>query len=381
MPTLSLPPLALYIHIPWCVRKCPYCDFNSHKADDTLPEAEYLQALLLDLNDSLPWVQGRTLSSIFIGGGTPSLFQAQTFATVLDNAERLIGFSPDIEITLEANPGTFEQERFRGYRQAGINRLSMGIQSFDDALLKGLGRIHSSAEARHAIATAQSVGFDNINLDLMHGLPEQTTQRALEDLQTALTFAPQHLSWYQLTIEPNTTFYSQPPTLPVADTLADIQDHGHALLQSHGFQHYEVSAYCRPTRAAVHNRNYWLFGDYIGIGAGAHGKITLPDSSRIIRTQKKRQPNHYMNSAGIAGTVITDVKEDDRPLEFMMNALRLHSAVSWSLLAERTGVNQVAIQQRCQPLIDKGLLNANNFEFSATPLGQRFLNDILEAFI
>ncbi len=379
--TLQLPPLALYIHIPWCVRKCPYCDFNSHKADNELPEAAYLQALLNDLDHSLPLVQGRQLSSIFIGGGTPSLFQAETFATILAHAEKQIGFSDAIEITLEANPGTFEQARFAGFRTAGINRLSMGIQSFNNEHLQQLGRIHSGGDAEHAIEKARAVGFNNINLDLMHGLPSQTTAQALTDLQTALRHQPEHLSWYQLTIEPNTVFYRRPPALPVADTLADIQDHGHELLIQHGFQHSEVSAYSQPGCGSRHNRNYWLFGDYIGIGAGAHGKITLPGSNRIVRTAKKRQPEHYLQAPAALLASVTEVSADERPLEFMMNALRLHEPIAWALFAERTGLNPATMQSHCQPLVERKLLHSTPQTFATTQLGQRFLNDVLEHFM
>ena len=287
----QLPPLALYIHIPWCVRKCPYCDFNSHAASPTLPEEEYVDALLADLDQDLHAVHGRELSSIFFGGGTPSLFSAQALGRLLKGVEQRIRFAPDIEITLEANPGTFEQEKFTAYRALGINRLSIGIQSFQEQKLKALGRIHNGDEAIRAAGMARQAGFDNFNLDLMHGLPDQSLDDALGDLRQAIAMKPTHLSWYQLTLEPNTVFWNQPPVLPEDDTLWDIQEAGQALLAEHGYAQYEVSAYAQPGRAARHNLNYWSFGDFIGIGAGAHGKLSHPDG-RILRTWKTVSYTH-----------------------------------------------------------------------------------------
>ena len=280
-----LPPLALYIHIPWCVRKCPYCDFNSHAAGPTLPEEEYVDALLADLDADLQHVHGRPLTSIFFGGGTPSLFSDRALGRLLEGVERRVAFAGDIEITLEANPGTFEQAKFKGYRSLGINRLSIGVQSFQEAKLKALGRIHNGDEAIRAADMARAAGFDNFNLDLMHGLPEQSIEDALFDLRTAISQGPTHLSWYQLTMEPNTVFWSQPPELPEDDLLWDIQEAGQALLAAEGYAQYEVSAYARPGKQARHNLNYWTFGDFLGIGAGAHAKLSTP-AGRIQRTWK-----------------------------------------------------------------------------------------------
>ncbi|MET0355328.1 MAG: radical SAM family heme chaperone HemW, partial [Cellvibrio sp.] len=281
--SLSLPPLSLYIHIPWCIRKCPYCDFNSHQANNNIPEAEYVSALRFDLQQDVVLAQGRKLTSIFFGGGTPSMLSAKAIAQIVKDAQTIIGFEPEIEITLEANPGTFEQEKFSGFRAAGINRLSIGIQSFNDTQLKLLGRVHGSDEALRAVDVARKAGFDNINLDLMHGLPEQSVMGAKADLAQAIALAPEHISWYQLTIEKNTEFYSAPPVLPVEDTLADIQDEGQVMLAQAGYEQYEISAYAKNKKRARHNINYWEFGDYLGIGAGAHGKITQPEQSRIMR--------------------------------------------------------------------------------------------------
>ena len=287
-----LPPLALYVHIPWCVRKCPYCDFNSHAAGPNLPEDEYVAALLADLDQDLAQAQGRELTSIFFGGGTPSLFSASALGRILEGVERRIGFAGDIEITLEANPGTFEQAKFSAYRRLGINRLSIGVQSFQSAQLKALGRIHDGDEAIRAADMARAAGFDNFNLDLMHGLPGQDVAAALDDLRTAIAQAPTHLSWYQLTMEPNTVFWNQPPELPEDDTLWDIQEAGQALLAEHGFVQYETSAYARDNQRARHNLNYWTFGDFLGIGAGAHAKLSSADG-QVRRSWKTTSSTTY----------------------------------------------------------------------------------------
>ena len=292
---LSLPPLSLYIHVPWCVRKCPYCDFNSHESKGELPEQQYIETLLEDLKADSSYIQGRKIHSIFIGGGTPSLFSAEAYQRLFEEIQTLVPFADNIEITLEANPGTVEQGRFAEYRRIGINRLSIGIQSFDAEKLEALGRIHSNDEAIHAAEQAREAGFDNFNLDLMFGLPEQSTREALNDLKTAITLKPAHISWYQLTLEPNTVFHRYPPALPEDDLIFTMQETGQALLASHGYQHYETSAYTKEGHACQHNLNYWRFGDYLGIGAGAHGKITLPEQNQIIRTRKSRQPDHYLN--------------------------------------------------------------------------------------
>ncbi|GAB3111338.1 radical SAM family heme chaperone HemW [Aestuariicella hydrocarbonica] len=379
--THSLPPLSLYLHIPWCVRKCPYCDFNSHKAGNSLPEAEYVAAVLEDLQQSLPLVQGRVLHSIFLGGGTPSLFSPTAIGDLLDAAEQHIGFANDIEITMEANPGTFEQDKFRDYRAAGINRLSIGIQSFSELHLQQLGRIHGAREALSAVDMARSAGFDNINLDLMHGLPQQTPIDAEQDLRTAIELGPQHISWYQLTIEPNTEFYSRPPTLPVDDALADIQQAGETLLGAHGYQQYEVSAYAQTNRQSRHNLNYWRFGDYLGLGAGAHGKITQPRQQRILRLNKTRLPDHYLDANKSFTAQQKAIAAEDLPLEFMMNVLRLVEGVDSNLWPARTGLPLHILNPMLQSLRNQKLLLDDNQRLATTALGQRYLNEVLATFM
>lgn len=376
----QLPPLALYIHIPWCVRKCPYCDFNSHAASPTLPEEEYVDALLADLDQDLPAAHGRKLSSIFFGGGTPSLFSAQALGRLLAGVQQRIPFASDIEITLEANPGTFEQEKFTAYRALGINRLSIGIQSFQEQKLEALGRIHSGAEAVRAADMARQAGFDNFNLDLMHGLPDQSLEDALGDLRQAIAMKPTHLSWYQLTLEPNTVFWSQPPTLPEDDILWDIQEAGQALLAEHGYAQYEVSAYAQPGRAARHNLNYWSFGDFIGIGAGAHGKLSHPDG-RILRTWKTRLPKDYLNPAKPFKAGEKSLDNDELPFEFLMNALRLTDGVDAALFAQRTGLELASLAEGRRQAEQSGLLQVEPSRLAATPRGQLFLNDLLQYFL
>ncbi|XXF13314.1 radical SAM family heme chaperone HemW [Pseudomonas sp. D1-36] len=379
-PLPMLPPLALYIHIPWCVRKCPYCDFNSHTASPQLPEEEYVDALLADLNQDLHGVHGRPLSSIFFGGGTPSLFSAQALGRLLRGVEARIPFAPDIEITLEANPGTFEQEKFVAYRALGINRLSIGIQSFQQAKLQALGRIHNGDEAVRAAGMARQAGFDNFNLDLMHGLPDQSLEDALSDLRQAIALKPTHLSWYQLTLEPNTVFWNQPPILPEDDTLWDIQEAGQALLAEHGYDQYEVSAYAQPGRAARHNLNYWSFGDFIGIGAGAHGKLSHPDG-RIVRTWKTRLPKDYLNPAKrfLAGE--KSLANEELPFEFLMNALRLTEGVAAQLYPQRTGLSLESLADGRREAEQSGLLQVEPSRLAATERGQLFLNDLLQKFL
>ncbi|QNH80684.1 radical SAM family heme chaperone HemW [Pseudomonas protegens] len=376
----QLPPLALYIHIPWCVRKCPYCDFNSHAASPTLPEEEYVDALLADLDLELHAVHGRELSSIFFGGGTPSLFSAQALGRLLKGVEQRIPFAGDIEITLEANPGTFEQEKFTAYRALGINRLSIGIQSFQEQKLKALGRIHNGDEAIRAAGMARQAGFDNFNLDLMHGLPDQSLDDALDDLRQAIAMKPTHLSWYQLTLEPNTVFWNQPPVLPEDDTLWDIQEAGQALLAEHGYAQYEVSAYAQPGRAARHNLNYWSFGDFIGIGAGAHGKLSHPDG-RIQRTWKTRLPKDYLNPAKPFKAGEKDLGNEELPFEFLMNALRLTDGVDAALFAQRTGLDLSSLAEGRRQAEQSGLLQVEPSRLAATARGQLFLNDLLQYFL
>ena len=377
---LTLPPLSLYIHIPWCVQKCPYCDFNSHEAHtlQTFDEAQYVSALKHDIDNERQHLQGRKIHSIFFGGGTPSLFSAQAIASILNYAEKTIGFDPHIEITLEANPGTFEQDKFSGFFTAGVNRLSIGIQSFDAGHLKTLGRIHNADEAKRAVGIAKKAGFTQINLDLMHGLPHQTIAQATADLQTAIDFSPQHISWYQLTIEPNTQFYRQPPPLPVDDVLADIQHHGNYLLAKNNFIQYEVSAFSQPQCRSKHNINYWQFGDYIGIGAGAHGKLTNLKDSSIIRRQKTRLPEHYLRYNKHPKYKEHRVNNDELALEFMMNALRLNEGVPSDYFAQRTGLSLSTLQKPLNALYQQGLLAEPTERIMTTALGQRFLNTVLE---
>lgn len=371
-------PLSLYIHIPWCVRKCPYCDFNSHELTE-LPEADYVQALCQDLQQDRTLAGGRPLQSIFFGGGTPSLFSAEAIATILQEARAQIGFTENIEITLEANPGATEYTSLPGLRSAGVNRLSFGVQSFNDLHLQRLGRIHSSGQAHLAFSGARQAGFDNINLDLMHGLPGQTLAEALNDLQQAIDLKPEHLSWYQLTIEPNTVFHKQPPVLPEDETLADIQDAGLALLQEAGYRQYEISAFSRPGKRARHNINYWQFGDYLAIGAGAHGKITENDG-RILRYHKTRMPTDYLDPAKPFTAGASKIERNALPLEFMMNALRLVDGVPRSLFAQRTGLPDQVMESAVQRLISRGLLADDALCYRPTALGLRFLNDTLQGF-
>lgn len=382
---IKAPPLALYVHIPWCVRKCPYCDFNSHRAD-SVPEPAYVKCLLDDLQRDAAWAQGRSLQSIFFGGGTPSLFSAQSIGQLLEGIDRLVPIAPAAEITLEANPGTAEQEKFRGFRQAGVNRLSIGIQSFNAAHLEALGRIHDGNDARHAITMARKAGFDNFNLDLMHGLPAQTPEEALHDLDTALSFEPLHLSWYQLTIEPNTVFHNAPPVLPEDETLWAIQQAGEARLAARGFDHYEVSAYAQPGHQGRHNLNYWQFGDYLAIGAGAHGKITFAGEQRIMRYRKTRLPQDYMAAyQSVLGKTYTaacdDLAREDLPFEFFMNALRLREGVPAALFSERTGLASSHLEAALRRARDQGLLLQAEDRFTPTAQGWLFLNNLVEQFL
>ena len=391
---LELPPLSLYIHVPWCIRKCPYCDFNSHQANDDIPEVDYVKALRLDLQQDQPLAQGRKLTSIFFGGGTPSMLSAPAIGQILQDAENILGFETDIEITLEANPGTFEQEKFSGFRAAGVNRLSIGVQSFNDQQLQLLGRVHGRDEALRAVDVARTAGFDNINLDLMHGLPEQSVDAAKADLQQAIGLAPEHLSWYQLTIEQNTAFYSAPPVLPEEEILADIQDAGIELLAAAGYEQYEISAYARSDKRARHNLNYWEFGDYLGIGAGAHGKISFPAENKILRLWKTRLPKHYLDA--IASQKISTnlnghqnvfgggselLLPEALPLEFMMNALRLNQGVPQGYFSGRTGHGWQLVEGSWQALARQGLVEIDQDYLRPTALGRRFLNRVLQEFM
>lgn len=379
MPFAALPPLSLYVHVPWCVRKCPYCDFNSHELAAGLPEGEYVDALLADLERELPLVWGRRLVSIFIGGGTPSLLSGAAVERLLSGIRARLPLPPGAEITLEANPGTAEAGRFRDYRAAGVNRLSIGVQSLDERALRALGRIHDRREALRAVELARAAGFDNLNLDLMFGLPGQDPAAAAADLGEALALAPDHLSWYQLTIEPNTPFHHAPPPTPADDTLWEIQQRGEELLEGAGFDHYEVSAHARPGRQCRHNRNYWEFGDYLGIGAGAHGKITLPAEGRIVRRRRPRHPRDFL---GPGMTVAEEaLLPADLPFEFMMNALRLREGVAEGLFGERTALPGAAIAATLRDAEGRGLLLRGNGRLRASDDGWRFLNTLLMLFL
>lgn len=372
----DLPPLSLYIHIPWCVRKCPYCDFNSHEAQ-RIPQGAYIEALKKDLEADIDYAQGRKLVSVFIGGGTPSLFSAAAIGAILEHAEHSIGFAEDVEITLEANPGTAEFDHLEGYRQAGVNRLSFGVQSFHNSLLAALGRIHSAEEAKAAFAMAREAGFDNINIDLMHGLPKQTLEQALSDLEQACALQPEHISWYQLTIEPNTVFYSRPPVLPTSTVLETIFERGSALLASEDYQQYEISAFARSARRAAHNLNYWQFGDYLGIGAGAHSKMTQADGN-ILRGRRTRAPADYLAKA--PAIQIQSVAPNERALEFMLNALRLVDGVPRAYFSERTGQSFANIAATLEQLITRGLILPDDQRIQTSAQGRDFLNDTLAFF-
>ena len=375
------PPLSVYVHLPWCLRKCPYCDFNSHALGDSLPEADYLDALRADLEASLPEVWGRTVHSIFIGGGTPSLFSPEAIERLLSDLRTHLRVSPEAEITLEANPGTFERARFQAFHAAGINRLSIGVQSFDDASLARIGRVHDGAQARAAAELAASV-YPTFNLDLMYALPGQDLAGLERDLAQALAFSPPHLSCYHLTLEPNTLFATRPPEgLPDEDLAADMQDCVEATLAQAGLVHYEVSAYARAGHRSRHNQNYWAFGDYLGLGAGAHGKLSFHD--RIERTARYRHPRRYMEAARIGSAVEVrhTVDAGQRVAEFMLNALRLVDGVPSALFEERTGLSLAMIARPLEAAVSKGLLESDPTRICATPLGQRFLNDLQQLFM
>lgn len=376
----ALPPLALYIHIPWCVRKCPYCDFNSHEARNSIPETAYVDALVRDLELALPQVWGRAIHSIFIGGGTPSLFSGAGIARLLNEVRMRVPLAHEAEITLEANPGTVEAEHFAAYRDAGVNRLSLGIQSFNDRYLVAIGRIHRADEAKRAIDLAQR-HFGNVNLDLMYALPEQTPADALQDVQAALSFAPQHLSCYHLTLEPNTLFYHAQPQLPGEDASAEMQQEIEALLARHGYQHYETSAFAQPKRQSRHNLNYWQFGDYLGIGAGAHSKLSFPD--KVIRQVRHKQPQAYQQAVAQGAPVQSEQQlvRADLAFEFMMNALRLNAGFDESLIAERTSLPSTVLRRELDRAVQRGLLVWQDGRIMPTALGRRFLNDLLEIFL
>lgn len=376
----ALPPLSLYIHIPWCVRKCPYCDFNSHEARGAFPEREYVAALVRDLELALPQIWGRKVYTVFFGGGTPSLLSGESVAEILRQVRMLLPLDLNAEITLEANPGTVEAERFAAYREAGVDRLSLGIQSFHDAHLKALGRIHSADEAKRAIEIAQR-HFDNINLDLMYALPSQTLEQALRDMRTAVEFAPPHLSCYHLTLEPNTLFYRNPPSLPDDDASSDMQQGIEALLAAHGYEHYETSAFARMNSRARHNLNYWQFGDYLGIGAGAHSKLSFHD--KVLRQMRYRQPQAYQEAVARGEPVQEghEVATNDLAFEFMMNALRLNEGFDSALFTERTSLPLLTIRHELAEAEKRGLLVQGHKRIAPTESGRRFLNDLLQIFL
>jgi putative oxygen-independent coproporphyrinogen III oxidase len=406
---LSLPPLALYVHLPWCVRKCPYCDFNSHEARGAPPFDAYVEELIADLDHDLPLVWGRTVQTVFFGGGTPSLFPPAAIDRFLQAASARLRFAPGAEITLETNPGTAEHGRFEDYRKAGVNRLSFGIQSFDDGCLQRLGRIHDSAQAEAAVKLAQDAGFDNFNLDLMYALPEQTLAMAERDLERAFALQPAHISHYQLTLEPNTVFAARPPGgIPDDDAAWDMQEHCQSLLADAGYAHYEISAYARPGRQCAHNLNYWRFGDYLGIGAGAHGKISLPASDagrapeedipdegipdegipdesrdRVLRRWKHKHPATYLVHAGTSAAIGADtfIAPEQRPFEFMLNALRLREGFALDHFEARTGLSKAAIDEPLARAIARGWLMREGERIVPTESGLRFANDVISLFL
>jgi len=376
----QLPPLALYVHIPWCVKKCPYCDFNSHQAKEQVPERAYVQALVSDVEQALPQVWGRRVTSVFFGGGTPSLFSAGAIEALISAFRARLTLTADCEVTLEANPGTFEAEKFRGYRDAGVTRLSIGIQSFDPKHLGALGRIHDDREARRAIEIARE-HFGNVNLDLMYALPGQTPEEALADVDAAVGAGVAHLSFYHLTIEPNTHFYRHPPVLPDEDVSAGMQDAIGAALARAGYGHYETSAWAKPGRECRHNLNYWRFGDYLGIGAGAHSKLSFSD--RVTRSARWKQPREYMErtAEGRPLQESHEVGREDLVFEFMMNALRLTGGFPAGLLAERTGLQIALAEKPLREAESRGLIVRSHERIAPSALGQRFLNDLLQLFL
>jgi putative oxygen-independent coproporphyrinogen III oxidase len=376
----ALPPLALYVHIPWCLKKCPYCDFNSHERRGEIPEARYVDALLADLETALPAIWGRRVHTVFFGGGTPSLFAPEAIDRILAGVRARVALAPDAEITLEANPGTFERARFAGFKAAGINRLSVGVQSFEPKFLSALGRVHDADEARAAAAAAIEI-FGNVNLDLMYALPGQTPADVQNDLDEALRFAPPHLSFYHLTIEPNTLFHRYPPTLPDDETAADIEDAIAETLGAAGYVHYETSAYAKPGRECRHNVNYWRFGDYLGIGAGAHSKLSFQE--RVVRQVRHKQPQHYIEEVERGSPLAEDrtVERGEIGFEFMLNALRLTEGVPVALFAERTGFPLTLVQKALAEAERRGLLERDHQRMRPTPLGQRFLNDLQAIFL
>ena len=380
---LKTPPLSLYVHMPWCVRKCPYCDFNSHQKPDFMPADEYVRALIADLEQETPQVWGRPVGSIYFGGGTPSLFSADQISTFLSASRALLNIRPDVEITLEANPGTIEHDSFTAYAEAGINRVSLGVQSFDDDLLKRIGRIHGRDEIDKSLQSLHVAGLDNFNIDLMYALPGQSAASSLHDVELAIKAAAAHISFYHLTIEPNTLFAAQPPELPVEDVAWDMQQAGLERLESAGLQQYEVSAFAQAGLQSRHNLNYWRYGDFLGIGAGAHGKITQPANGVVNRYMKHRQPKRYMQSRQNGDWLIVQqvVKEQELVFEFFLNQLRLKQGVCIDDFSPRTGLARDVVEQRVQEAVKKGFLDHHDGRLKPTELGWRFVNDVQQIFL
>lgn len=374
-------PLSLYIHIPWCIQKCPYCDFNSHQSPQQRPEIAYIEALLADLDNDRLNADTRPISSIFIGGGTPSLFSEQAYDLLFDGLHQRLHLVDNIEITLEANPSSVEQSRFKAYRALGINRLSLGIQSFNAMHLKALGRVHDDKAAHAAIIAARNAGFNNINLDIMHGLPNQTVQQGLQDLKTALSYSPEHISWYQLTIEPNTVFYKSPPTLPNEDLLDSLEQQGLFYLAENGYKRYEISAYSKTEMQAKHNLNYWQFGDYYGIGAGAHGKLTTASYQSIYRTRKQRQPHDYLTPTKPFLVEKKILEVEDLIFEFMLNVSRLETPIPFRLFTAHTGLPIELLQTKLQQAATQNLVMFRESAFQITAFGRRFTNDLQRLFL
>ncbi|MEI9535258.1 radical SAM family heme chaperone HemW [Moellerella wisconsensis] len=375
---LSVPPLSLYIHIPWCVQKCPYCDFNSHTLKGEIPQQEYIQHVLNDLQQDAQLIGNRTVKTIFIGGGTPSLLSAESMQVLMDGVRNIITLDPQAEVTMEANPGTVEAERFYAYQQAGINRISIGVQSFGSDKLITLGRIHGPEEAKKAARLAAELGLRSFNLDLMHGLPAQTFSEGLSDLRQAIELSPPHISWYQLTIEPNTQFGSRPPVLPDDDALWEIYTEGHQMLTAAGYQQYETSAYAKPGFQCQHNINYWRFGDYLGVGCGAHGKISFADG-RILRTVKVKHPRGYMEGRYLDQS--HQVSDEDRPFEYFMNRFRLLEAMERSDFTRFTGLSEARIRSQLDQAIKQGYITETATQWQITQHGKLFLNSLLELFL
>ena len=374
-------PLSLYIHFPWCIQKCPYCDFNSHQLKNDSYEVDYVDALLADIVEIVPKIWGRTIRTIFIGGGTPSLMKPDDMARLMSGLRSYLILDPHAEITMEANPGTVDANYFKAYHEIGINRISIGIQSLNDVHLKKLGRIHQSDEAKRAVQIARDAGFDNINCDLMFALPDQTVEQALSDLKGVIDLKPDHISHYQLTMEPNTYFYKYPPKLPESELIEEMQLQSYALLKANGYQHYEVSAFAKAGHQSKHNRNYWEFGDYIGIGAGAHGKITMQGEARILRTSIEKHPSQYLKKSASERVVIEEVINEELPFEFMLNALRLKHGIEEAIFSERTFLPISVIEDKLNLLQKRELIVRENGQLSTTDQGFLFLNNVLSEFI